>query len=92
MRLEWVHTLLVLHAGYVEDFDEPRTKPADFFSALLRATVGTSDSLLEDRPKAEVRDRIFEVGIQPFERAHVRVGDIFHCEGDPFFPFAKRSH
>jgi len=87
---------LVLHAGYVEDFDEPRMLLADFFSALLRATVGTtvgtSDRLFEDRPEAEVRDGILEVGIEPLERAHVRVGDIFHREGDPFFPFAKRSY
>ena len=26
---------LVLHAGYVEDFDEPRTQLADFFSIRL---------------------------------------------------------
>jgi hypothetical protein len=56
-----------------------RTKLADFFSALLRArSIGRREGLLEDRSEAEVRDGIFEVGIQPLERAHVRVGDIFH--------------
>src|SRR4029079_10587945 len=69
-----------------------RTKLGGIFSILLGASIGRREGLLEDRPKAEVRDRIFEVGIQPLERAHVRVGDIFHREGDPFFPFAKRSH
>src|SRR3982074_2496754 len=68
-----------------------KTKLADFFTALLRASIGRRYGLLEDRPEAEVRDGILEVGIQPLERAHVRVGDIFHREGDPFFPFAKRS-
>ncbi len=64
--------------GYVEDFDEPRTKLADFFSALLRTTVGTCESLLKHRAEAEVGNGIFEVGVQPFEGSHVRVGDVFH--------------
>src|SRR4029077_6259512 len=46
--------------GDVEDFDEPRTKLADFFSALLRASVGTSDRLFEHRTEAEVGNGIFE--------------------------------
>jgi len=64
--------------GYVEDFDELRTKLADFFSALLRASVGTSDGLLEHCAEAEIGNGIFEVGIQPLEGSHVRVGDVFH--------------
>ena len=40
---------LVLHAGYVEDFDEPRTKLADCFSALLGTTIGRRDRLLKHR-------------------------------------------
>ena len=61
-----------------EDFDEPRTKLANFFSALLRASVGTSDRLLKHRTEAEVGNGIFEVGIQPLDGSHVRVGDVFH--------------
>jgi hypothetical protein len=49
--------------GYVEDFDELRTKLADFFSALLRTTGGTCDGLLEHRTEAEVGNGIFEVGV-----------------------------
>ena len=64
--------------GYVEDFDEPRTKLADFFSALLRTTVGTSEGLLKHRAEAEVGNGIFEVGIEPLEGSHVGVGDVFH--------------
>ena len=65
---------------YVESLSDARTPLADFFSPLLRArSIGRRDSLLKDRTKAEVRNRIFEVGIQPLERSHVRVGDIFHC-------------
>ena len=64
--------------GYVEDFDEPRTKLADFFSALLRATIGRRDRLFEDRTEAEIGNGIFEVGIQPLEGSHVRIGDVFH--------------
>ena len=51
---------------------------ADFFSALLRASVGTSDRLLEYRTEAEVGNGIFEVRIQSLEGSHVRVGDVFH--------------
>jgi len=47
--------------GYVEDFDELRTKLADFFSALLRASIGTCDGLLKHRAETEVGDGIFEV-------------------------------
>jgi hypothetical protein len=56
-----------------------RTMLADFFSTLLRATIGRRDDLLEHRAEAEVGDGIFEVGIQPLEGSHVRVGDVFHC-------------
>jgi hypothetical protein len=35
--------------GYVEDFDEPRTKLGAIFSILLRATVGACDRLLKHR-------------------------------------------
>ena len=48
--------------------------------------------MLKDRAEAEIGDGVFEVGIEPFERSHVRVGDIFHREGNPFFPLAERSH
>ena len=66
---------------------------ADFFSILLGAmSLGSRKGLLEDRAEAEVRDGIFEVGIQPLEGSHVRVGDVFHREGDPFLPLAKGSH
>ena len=65
-------------SGYVEDFEEPRTKLADFFSALLRTAVGTSEDLLKHRAEAEVGNGIFEVGVQPLEGSHVRVGDVFH--------------
>ena len=78
--------------GYVEDFDEPRTKLGDIFSTLLRASLGRRDGLLKDRAEAEVGNGIFEVGIEPLEGSHVRVGDIFHREGDPFFPLAEGSH
>ena len=79
--------------GYVEDFEEPRTKLGAIFSILLRArSIGAREGLLEDRAKAEVRDGIFEVGIQSLEGSHVRVRDVFHREGDPFLPLAKGSH
>ena len=48
------------------------------FSILLRASVGTSDRLLEHRAEAEVGNGIFEVGVQPLEGSHVWVGDVFH--------------
>ena len=52
---------------------------ADFFSILLGAmSLGGRKGLLEDRAEAEVRNGIFEVGIQPLESSHVRVGDVFH--------------
>jgi hypothetical protein len=65
-------------AGYVEGLNEARTPLADFFSALLRATLGRCEGLLEDRAEAEVGNGIFEVGVQPLEGSHVRVGDVFH--------------
>ena len=52
---------------------------SDFFSILLRASIGRRNGLLEHRSEAEVRDGIFEVGIQPLKGSHVRVGDVFHC-------------
>ena len=45
--------------GYVEDFDETRTKLGGIFSILLGASVGTCDGLLEDRTEAEVGNGIF---------------------------------
>ena len=83
---------LVLHAGYVEDLNDARTTLGDIFSTLLRASLGRRDGLLEDRAETEVGNGIFEVGIEPLEGSHIRVGNVFHCEGDSFFPFAKRSH
>ena len=50
----------------------------DFFSALLGATLGRCEGLLEDRAEAEVGNGIFEIGVQPLEGSHVRVGDVFH--------------
>ena len=35
--------------GYVEDFEEPRTKLGGIFSILLRPAVGTSNGLLKHR-------------------------------------------
>jgi hypothetical protein len=35
--------------GYVEDFDEPRTKLADFFSILLEIRLDARRRLIEDR-------------------------------------------
>ena len=64
--------------GYVEGLNDARTMLADFFNALLRATLGRRDDLLEDRAEAEVGNGIFEVGIQSLEGSHVRVGDVFH--------------
>ncbi len=61
------------------------------FSALLRASLGRRESLLKHRAEAEVGNGIFEVGVQPLEGSHVRVGDVFHREGDPFFALAKWS-
>ena len=55
-------------------------------------SIGTSDSLLEHRAKAEIGNGIFEVGVQPFESSHVGVGNVLHREGDSFFAFAKWSH
>ena len=48
--------------------------------------------LLKHRTEAEVGNGIFEVGIEPLEGSHVRVGDVFHREGNPFFSLAKWSH
>ena len=64
----------------------------DCFSALLRTSVGTSKNLLEDRAEAEVGKGIFEVGIEPLDRSHVRVRNIFHREGNPFLPLTKWRH
>jgi hypothetical protein len=47
-------------------------------SNLLGASVGTCDGLLKHRAEAEVGNGIFEVGIQPLEGSHVRIGDVFH--------------
>ena len=55
-----------------------RTPLAGISSILLRASIGRRDGLLEDRTEAEVGNGIFEVGIQPLEGSHVRVGDVFH--------------
>ena len=63
--------------GYVEDLSDARTLLADCFSILLGArSIGACEGLLEDRAKAEVRDGIFEVGIQSREGSHVRVREI----------------
>ena len=64
--------------GYVEGLNDARTMLADFFSVLLRATIGRRYGLFEDRTEAEIGNGIFEVGIQPLEGSHVRVGDVFH--------------
>ena len=55
-------------------------------------SIGARNGLFEDSAEAEVRDGIFEVGIQSLEGSHVRVRDVFHREGDPFLPLAKGSH
>ena len=65
--------------GYVEGLNDARTMLADFFSALLRAmSIGRRKSLFQHRAEAEIGNGIFEVGIQPLEGSHVRVGDVFH--------------
>ena len=69
-----------------------RTPLGAIFSILLGASIGTCDGLLENRAEAKVRDGIFEVGIESLEGSHVRVGDVFHREGDPFLPLAEGSH
>ena len=69
-----------------------RTMLGDIFSILLRATLGRRKNLLKHRAEAKVGDGIFEVGIEPLEGSHVRVGDVFHREGDSFFALAKGSH
>jgi hypothetical protein len=48
-------------SGYVEDFDELRTKLAGCFSALLRASLGRSNGLLKHRAEAKIGNGIFEV-------------------------------
>jgi hypothetical protein len=56
-----------------------RTPLGSIFSILLRTrSLGRREGLLEDRAEAEVGNGIFEVGVQPFEGSHVRVGDVFH--------------
>ena len=55
-------------------------------------SIGPRNGLFEDRAEAEVRDGIFEVGIQSLEGSHVRVRNVFHREGDSLFPLAKGSH
>ena len=78
---------------YVEPLRDARTPLADCFSILLGTrSIGARNSLLENRAEAEVRDGIFEVGIQSLEGSHVWVRDIFHREGDSFFALAKWSH
>ncbi len=47
--------------GYVEDFDETRTTLGDIFSILLRASVGTCESLFKHRAETKVANGIFEV-------------------------------
>ena len=64
--------------GYVEGLNDARTMLAGCFSALLGTSVGTCDGLLKHRAEAEVCNGIFEVGIQPLEGSHIRVGDVFH--------------
>ncbi len=64
--------------GYVEDLNDARTMLADFFSILLRATIGRRNGLLKHRTEAEICNGIFEIGVQPLEGSHVRIGDIFH--------------
>src|SRR6185503_1589591 len=64
--------------GTLQGDERLRTMLGAIFSILLRAAIGRRNSLFEHRSDAEVRNRIFEVGIQPFERSHIRVGDIFH--------------
>lgn len=57
------------------------------FQDLLRVrSFGSYQSLFENRAEAEVRERVFKVGVQPLEHSHVRIGHIFHREGNPFFP------
>ena len=41
-------------------------------------SIRTSEGLFEDRTEAEVGNGIFEVGVEPLEGSHVRVGDVFH--------------
>ena len=55
-------------------------------------SIRTSNGLLKHCAEAEVGDGVFEVGIEPLEGSHVRVGNVFHREGDPFFSLAKRSY
>ena len=62
------------------------------FSIQLGTSVGTCNGLLKHRAEAKVGNGIFEVGIEPLEGSHVRVGDVFHREGDSFFALAKWSH
>jgi hypothetical protein len=85
---------LVLRVGYVDNAFEGENdawekarlsalgragEKSDFFSILLRArSLGSRQGLLEDRAETEVREGIFEVGIQPFDSAHVRIGYVFH--------------
>ena len=62
---------------YVEPLSDARTPLADCFSILLRTTVGDCDGLFEDGAEAEVGNGVFEVGIEPLEGSHVRIGDVF---------------
>ena len=56
-----------------------RVRKSGIFSILLGVrSLGRREGLLEDRAEAEVGNGIFEVGVQPFEGSHVRVGDVFH--------------
>ena len=64
--------------GTLQGDERLRTMLGDIFSILLRATIGRRNGLLKHRTKAEVGNGIFEVGIEPLEGSHVRVGDVFH--------------
>ncbi len=40
--------------------------------------------------QAEITEGIFKVRIQPLDRAHLRIRDIFHCQRNPFLAFSER--
>ena len=65
--------------GTLSPLSDVRTPLAGCLSILLRArSIGSSKSLLEDRTETEVGNGIFEVGIQPLEGSHIRIGDVLH--------------
>lgn len=41
-------------------------------------SIGMRDDLFEQCADAKVGNGIFEIGIQPLESSHVRIGDVFH--------------